>query len=195
MKDMLNLSLRLALICAVAAMALARVDDMTRGPIAEAEARAQREAVEAVLPAFAELRADTVSVGERTSTYFLGRDADGYTGAAFSSVSAKAYSGEIEIMVGVNGDGVVNGVRILKHAETPGLGAKYASPDILTQFYTGADLTGRDWRCRKDGGEVDAVTGATVTGRAILEAITLGLEKFEEDKDTLFAAPSAEEVR
>ena len=195
MKEMMNLSLRLALICAVAALALARVDTLTRAPIAEAEARAQREAVEAVLPPFSELATDTITVDGRETTYFLGRDAEGVNGAAFSAVSAKAYSGQIEIMVGVDSAGVVNGVRVLNHAETPGLGAKYADPDLLTGFYTGADLAGRDWRCRKDGGDVDAVTGATVTGRAILDALTTGLERFERDKDELLAAPSAEEVR
>jgi electron transport complex protein RnfG len=195
MKELLNLSLRLSLICAVASLALTKVDALTREPIREAEARAQREAVEAVLPAFAELTTDTLLVDGVPTVYFVGRDAAGFTGAAFAAVTNKAYSGELEIMLGVDVAGVVNGVRILRHAETPGLGAKYADPAVLSRFYTGADLSGRDWRCTKDGGEVDAVTGATVTGRAILEALTDGLRRFERDKDALLAKSGTEEAQ
>jgi len=183
MKETLNLSLRLALICAVAALALAKVDDVTRGPIAAAEARAQRQAVEAVLPSFTVLAADTLATDGRI--YHVGRDDDGPTGFAFTSSSFKGYSGEIAVMVGVDAAGVVSGVRVLRHAETPGLGANYTAPDILDAFYTGHGLADRDWRVTKDGGEVDAITGATVTGRAIAEAVAVGLEHFAADRGAI----------
>jgi len=187
MKETLNLSLRLALICAVAAMALAKVDDFTRGPIAEAIERARREAVEAVLPPFAELVADTLGVDDETRTYDLGCGEDGVTGVAFASASGLGYSGEIKVMIGVDAAGVVTGVRILQHAETPGLGANYAAPDVLDAFYKGAGFADRDWRVRKDGGDLDAITGATVTGRALADAITKGLQQYSDDRDELFA--------
>lgn len=195
MKETLNLSLRLSLICAVAALALSRVDAFTRGPIAEAEARAQREAVEAVLPGFAELHADTLEVDDALRIYYTGLDDAGPTGTAFTSVSGLGYSGEIEIMVGVDPTGAVNGVRILRHAETPGLGANYAAPDVLDAFYTGHGLDDRDWRVTKDGGEVDAITGATVTGRAIAEAIVLGLEEWRNDRGRIGGAADTGEER
>lgn len=191
MKETLNLSLRLALICAVAAMALAKVDDFTRGPIAEAIERARREAVEAVLPPFAELVADTLGVDDETRTYDLGYGEDGVTGVAFASASGLGYSGEIKVMIGVDAAGVVTGVRILQHAETPGLGANYAAPDVLDAFYKGAGLADRDWRVRKDGGDLDAITGATVTGRALADAITKGLQRYSDDRDELFAGGKA----
>lgn len=184
MKEMIILSLKLGLICAISAIALTQISNLTREPIRLAEEKAQREAIDAVLPEFTELSADTVDV----NIYFVGKQNDILTGAAFSSTTNLGYSGEIEIMVGVDAFGVVNGVRILRHAETPGLGSKYADPEVLRQFYVGANLAGRDWRCKKDGGDIDAVTGATVTGRAILDALTTGLEKFEQDRESLISA-------
>lgn len=185
MKEMGNLSLRLALICAVAALALSQVDAFTRGPIEAAEARARRAAVEAVLPAFTTLAEDTLGTAEAPATYFVGSDEAGPTGVAFTAVSGLGYSGEIEVMVGVDPAGVVRGVRILRHAETPGLGANYAAPDVLSAFYTGHGLDDRDWRVVNDGGEVDAITGATVTGRAIADAVVRGLQRYRDHEAEL----------
>jgi len=195
MKTALNMALRLTLICAIAAFALANVDEITRGPIAESEAKAQREAVEAVLPAFARLAIDTLTVpSEDPHLYFSGVGDAGITGTAFTATSGLGYSGEIEIMMGVDPQGTISGVRILRHAETPGLGANYADPSLLNEFYVGRAM-GANWKLAKDGGEVDAVTGATVTGRAIADAIEKGVGIYEQDKANIKAevAPVAPE--
>jgi electron transport complex protein RnfG len=178
-----TMALKLALICAVAALALAQVDGFTREPIRLAEARAQRQAVEAVLPSFAALAADTVRPGlDDQVIYFTGRDSSGaVAGTAFTAVSGLGYSGEIEVMVGLDTAGRVNGVRVLRHAETPGLGANYTAPDVLDAFYGGKDAS-TDWRVTKDGGDVDAITGATVTGRALCDAIDGGYRRWAADR-------------
>ncbi len=191
MKDLLNLSLRLALICAVAALALAKVNDLTAGPIAEAELRAELEAVEAVLPPYAELRADTLGTDDGDALYYVGLTDGEPVGVAFGSISNKGYSGEVAILVGVDAAGKVNGVRVLRHAETPGLGANYTDVALLDAFYKGYGLDDRDWRVKKDGGDVDAVTGATVTGRAIAGAVDQGLRRFARDRDRLLSAPAS----
>ncbi len=195
MKSIINMSLRLTLICAIAALALANVAEVTRGPIAASEARAQREAVEAVLPSFACLAIDTLQTKtDDPVLYFSGVDDSGPTGTAFKSTSGLGYSGEIEIILGVNPAGEISGVRILRHAETPGLGANYAAPSMLDQFYKGR-LISDNWKLTKDGGEVDAVTGATVTGRAIADAIETGLQNYLDDKTDIRAvvAPATKE--
>lgn len=191
MKSTIDMGLRLALICAVAAFALANVAEVTREPIAQAQAKAQREAVEAVLPAFAQLALDTLSTtaGEE-KIYFSGVDESGVTGTAFTSVSGLGYSGEVEIIVGFGPDEKVSGVRILRHAETPGLGANYAAPAMLDEFYKGRAMTD-NWKLKKDGGAVDAVTGATVTGRAIADAIETGIARYLDDKSQIKAVPAA----
>ena len=111
-------------------------------------------------------------------------DTTGLTGTAFKSTSGLGYSGDIEIILGVSPAGEISGVRILRHAETPGLGANYAEPATLDQFYKGR-LIGDNWKLTKDGGEVDAVTGATITGRAIADAIETGLQNYLDDKSGL----------
>ncbi|MCD4751071.1 MAG: RnfABCDGE type electron transport complex subunit G [Thermoanaerobaculales bacterium] len=187
MKSTLNMALRLSLICAVAALALANVAEVTRRPIAESEARAQREAVEAVLPPFADLAVDTLETEAGSPVeYFSGVDDTGITGTAFTSVSGLGYSGEIEIILGVNPAGEISGVRILRHAETPGLGANYADPELLNRFYTGRRFND-NWKVAKDGGEVDALTGATITGRAIADAVERGVARYRVDKDRIKA--------
>jgi len=194
MKSILNMAFRLTLICAIAAFALANVAEVTRGPIAESEAQAQREAVEAVLPSFARLAIDTLKTETGDpSLYFSGVSDEGPTGTAFKSTSGLGYSGEIEIMMGVSPEGKISGVRILRHAETPGLGANYAAPEMLDGFYKDR-LISDNWKLKKDGGEVDAVTGATVTGRAIADAIESGLLNYRDDKSSIKAvAPATKE--
>ncbi len=190
-KDMLKLSLPLVVICAVAAIALSKINELTAEPIARAQMRAERDAVEAVLPAFVELRSDTLAVDGARRVYYRGVDGGEVTGSAFRSLSGIGYSGEIEIMVGVGSDGAISGVRILQHAETPGLGANYAAPEVLDAFYKGRPVEGVDWRVKKDGGEIDAVTGATVTGRALVDAIGKGLANFAADAPNLPAPAEA----
>lgn len=191
MKEMLNLSLRLALICGVATMLLSQVDSFTAEPIARAMHKAKMEAVEAVLPVFDNSPdVDRVDLGEAESfkEYYRGFEGEALSGVAFKAVTYQGYSGEIELMLGVDGDGMVSGVRILKHAETPGLGAKYADPEVLDEFYAKRGLADTDWRVGKDGGDLDIVTGATVTGRAIGEAIDEGLELFAANRAAIDAA-------
>ena len=94
-------------------------------------------------------------------------------------------------MLGVEASGKVSGVRILRHAETPGLGSKYAEPEVLAAYYTGRSLDDTDWRVGKDGGDLDAVTGATVTGRALGSAIAEALTQFEAARDAVAAARRA----
>ena len=192
MKDMLNLSLRLALICAVAALLLSQVNALTREPIRQAMLRAKMEAVEAVLPLFDNSPdADRVTLADAAGDsvdYYRGFLEDEPTGAAFRALSGAGYSGEIELMVGVDTGGRVSGVRILRHAETPGLGAKYADPALHTDYYAGRGLADTDWRVGKDGGDLDAVTGATVTGRAQAGAISAALSGYEERRAQILDA-------
>lgn len=202
MKDILNMAARLCLICAVAALALAQVDGVTREPIAAAEAQAQRLAVEAVLPAFAQLAVDTLAVadGQPEAIYYTGFTEDGeLTGTAFTSSTVLGYSGFMKIMMGVGTNGNVIGVRVLQHAETPGLGSNYTAPELLKEFYEDRPLDG-EWLIKKDGGTVDAITGATVTGRAITDAIATGAKQYLTDKDKLSTTappppPATEEIQ
>jgi Na+-translocating ferredoxin:NAD+ oxidoreductase subunit G len=103
------------------------------------------------------------------------------------------YSGDIELIVGVNADGSVAGVRVLNHRETPGLGDKVdlKKSDWILDFNGRAlgDPALPGWAVRKDGGVFDQFTGATITPRAAVAAVVRALQYVEGERASLFAAP------
>ena len=104
------------------------------------------------------------------------------------------YSGEIKIIVGVNADGTVAGVRALSHKETPGLGDKIdLNKDTWILGFNGkslSDPTSNDWKVKKDGGYFDQFTGATITPRAVVTQVKNTLEYFQRNKDIIFSTPA-----
>lgn len=100
------------------------------------------------------------------------------------------YSGRIELLVGINADGTLAGVRAVNHKETPGLGDKINTSvtDWILGF-TGKSLTNPEparWGVRKDGGAFDQFAGATVTPRAVVASVYRTLNYFAEHKESLF---------
>ncbi|MEL0630232.1 electron transport complex subunit RsxG [Psychromonas aquatilis] len=106
----------------------------------------------------------------------------------------KGYSGEIKLLVGIYENGSVAGVRINSHTETPGLGDKIQTnkSDWIYSFdgkeYT--EETKSQWAVKKDGGTFDAFTGATITPRAVVDAVKDTLLFFQKNKETLFNTAS-----
>lgn len=107
------------------------------------------------------------------------------TGAAFET-SSPGYSGAIKVMLGVDPDGKILGARVLAHKETPGLGDKIEvkKGDWILRF-TGLSIGNpplEKWKVKKDGGQFDQFAGATITPRAVVKAITQGLQFFDANK-------------
>lgn len=106
-------------------------------------------------------------------------------------VVGKGYGGDIVILMGVARDGAILGVRILSHAETPGLGDKIeASKSDWVFSFNGRSLedpTRDRWNIKKDGGVFDQFTGASITPRAVVRAVTQGLEFFNRHRSALLA--------
>jgi len=110
--------------------------------------------------------------------------------AVFTSIAPNGYNGKIKLLVGVYSDGTLAGVRVIKHKETPGLGDKIdvKKADWILKF-KGLSLTNPNesrWKVKKDGGEFDQFTGATITPRAIVTAVKKALQYFEKNQDELF---------
>ena len=124
--------------------------------------------------------------------------ADGTPAAALFIVSArKGFAGPIRLLIGVRIDGTITSVRILKHKETPGLGDMIESSksDWLLQFdltSLAAPETAR-WLIKRDGGDFDQLTGASITPRAIIKAIKETLLYFESNQDAVFSAESTDQ--
>ena len=113
--------------------------------------------------------------------------------AALFVVSARdGYAGPIRMLVGVGIDGTVTGVHVLAHRETPGLGDQIESSksDWVKQF-DGRSLANpgaEGWKIKRDGGEFDQLTGASVTPRAVVKAVRETLQYFDANADSIFTA-------
>jgi electron transport complex protein RnfG len=105
---------------------------------------------------------------------YIGRKGGEIFGYAVRSVSAKGYSGSIAVLVGVDTAGKILGIEILQHAETPGLGDKIEDK-IWKDTFTGLDKDS-NIAVKKDGGNIDGFSGATISPRAVCEAVNAALE-------------------
>jgi len=197
MKEIIRLCFVLTIIAAVSAGVLAFVNQQTAEPIAKALLEEKMSAVRSVLPPFDnEPDKDMVNIGSEdgsTVEIYRGRRDGVVTGAAFAVTTHDGYSGDIEFMIGVDGEGVMQGLMILKHLETPGLGAKIETADFRDQF-KGRSLENPElWEVTKDGGTFVPITGATISSRAITRASAKGLKFFREHRAEIFKAGGPEE--
>ena len=176
---LVNMVLSLGIITIVAAAALAGVYTLTEEPIAQAKAQKQKDAIGQVLPGidFNNNPADEaiqVTVDGETVTLFPARKDGELVGTAVESHDNNGFSGLITVMYGFNPEGDITGYAVMQHAETPGLGSKMdewfrdSAHSIVGLKANTANLT-----VSKDGGDVDAITAATISSRAFLRALTL----------------------
>lgn len=188
-----RLVVTLTLITAGAGLILSLVEQVTRAPIAEQRRQEMLRALSSVLPEFdnqpdtdrVELVVGTDKRGrEVRRVVYRGRKGGAVTGLAFKLTAPDGYSGNIDVMLGILPDGTVQGIEILTHNETPGLGDKIAAPVFKDQF-RGRSLENADWRVRKDGGEFDQLTGATISPRAVVGAVRAGLEFYRDNRQTI----------
>ena len=118
------------------------------------------------------------------------------TGVAYRVVG-QGYAGAINLILAVDRDGKVISTRVLSHTETPGLGDKIeAERDDWIRGFDGLSLSSppaQRWTVKKDGGEFDQFTGATITPRAVVLALKGGLEFFQRHRDALLAPPVIQE--
>ncbi len=137
-----------------------------------------------------ELAADPLLGTEAPSTLYRARKGGEPVAAIFNSIAPNGYSGKIHLLVGVYVDGSLAGVRVVKHAETPGLGdgIEIRKSDWIRGFDgRSLDNPGTDgWAVRRDGGEFDQFTGATITPRAVVAAVRRTLLYYRDNADILF---------
>jgi len=189
MKEIIRLCFVLTLITAVSAGVLAFVSQQTEEPIARALREEKMRAVRNVLPPYDnELLEDRVFMESGSGDsleIFIGKKGGQITGVAFPVVSSEGYSGDINFLVGVDEEGIIQGIEILRHAETPGLGAKIETEQFRAQFEECGVDSPEVWEVRKDGGKFEQITGATISSRAVTRATLKGLEFFRDNFDTI----------
>ena len=182
MKAILKLIITLTIICVVAAVSLSFVHQITLKPIAYQKRMEKIRALKKVLPAYDNHPdKDVLKIkGEKGKPIEvnLAKKGGKLVAVAFRVVSHKGYGGNIEILMGVDIKGKITGIEILSMAETPGLGARIEEPAFKKQF-VGRTLKNTKWAVKKDGGDIDQITGATISPRAVTEAVHHGLQMFE----------------
>jgi electron transport complex protein RnfG len=111
------------------------------------------------------------------------------TGLIYSPVTANGYSGDILLTIGINENNQVTGLRVLQHKETPGLGDKIETRRSgWIKSFDGASLTSpraEKWAVKRDGGDFDQFTGATITPRAVVKAVKNTLQYHQLNKEKL----------
>ncbi|MDD5028517.1 MAG: electron transport complex subunit RsxG [Rhodoferax sp.] len=177
----------------VATLLLAVAQGLTKAPIEQRALEDLRHSLEQVIPADIHDNnpaADTLTLPLDSGAVrvYRARQARHVTGVAFEA-SGKGYSGSIRVLLGIDSQGHLLGVRVLQHAETPGLGDKIevTRSDWITKF-TGKSLgtpPEAQWAVKKDGGPFDQFAGATITPRAVVKIIRDGLRLFAANRQTL----------
>lgn len=175
-KDIFVPTISLFLICLVVAFLLAGTNELTKGPIAESQAKKADEAKLQVCP-------EAVSFDGQEETdvpveFYRGFDESGnLVGYAIPS-SHKGYGGEVEIMVGITTEGEITGVNILSINETPGLGMNATKESFRNQFKGEIPEGGFTAKGDPSKQQIDALTGATITSEAVSQAVNKALEVY-----------------
>lgn len=129
------------------------------------------------------------------SALWIARRGSAVTAVALEAIAPDGYSGDIQLLIGIDMNGTITGVRVTGHRETPGLGdyIERGKSAWIEQF-AGKSLNrppARAWKVRKDGGAFDARAGATITPRAVVKAVSHALDYFSGNRDAILAMPPA----
>jgi len=180
MKENINQILKLFIVCVVAAAVLALVYAITKEPIEKSKQSETLEAIQIVVSGIMDqmIIKDTLIVMENDTNniqvyMILNQDSSifAYSIKAFTELG---YGGKIAIMVGVDKEFNITGLYPLEFHETPGLGMKMTKDEFKNQFL-GKSLDNYNFKVQKDGGDIVAITAATITSRAVGDALNRGL--------------------
>ena len=188
----------LLVITTVSGGVLGLVYGMTKDAIALVDQKKNEAAIQAVLPLEGEItyKADTLKYNyegaDLTFPCNLAYDANGnFLGAAVKT-SEGGFGGKIDMMVGFLADGTIKGTSVLSHSETPGLGANMTGK--FKDQFVGKNPASYKLTVTKDGGDVDAITAATITSRAFSKAVDKAYKAFEANKAQFMNNAPAEKV-
>ncbi len=156
----------------VASASVAGVNELTKEPIEKAKAAAVENSLRRVLPAFDDISRQWALVDDLTTDVYIAKSADEVVGYAVKSESKLGYGGSIILMVGISPSMKVLDVSVLSHKETPGLGSKMEEANnSLIGSVKDKSLDALRLKATKDGGDLDALTGATITSNAYGDAV------------------------
>ncbi|PIP02630.1 MAG: NADH:ubiquinone oxidoreductase subunit RnfG [Zetaproteobacteria bacterium CG23_combo_of_CG06-09_8_20_14_all_54_7] len=190
-REQLRMVFALFVVAAIAAILLGLTDMLTREPIAEAQKQALHRALEQVLPAHGnDPQAQVVNVAG--TAIYPARVHGALAALAWEVIAPDGYSGRIRILVGVHPDGHVLAIRITDHKETPGLGDGIVGNQPWLDSFRDRSLDNVRWQVKKDGGDFDQFTGATITPRAVVRAVKAALLFYRHNRAAIVARLNGE---
>lgn len=204
-------SIVLALFALVTSLILATTNELTYERIEQSEREAAQRALLEIIPLERhdnDMLMDVQPVPEqfwvtlglkKGGNIHIARDQGQPVAAIIPAVTPDGYSGAISMIIGVNFNGSVAGVRVVDHRETPGLGDKVdlKKSDWILSF-NGKSLVNPQasgWTVKKEGGDYDQFTGATITPRAVVKQVLKTLQYFEDDRERLLQTAAANAAR
>jgi electron transport complex protein RnfG len=204
-------SIVLALFALVTSLILATTNELTYERIEQSEREAAQRALLEIIPLERhdnDMLMDVQPVPEqywatlglkKGGNIHIARDQGQPVAAIIPAVTPDGYSGAISMIIGINFNGSIAGVRVVEHRETPGLGDKVdlKKSDWILSF-NGKSLVNPQasgWKVKKEGGEYDQFTGATITPRAVVSQVLKTLQYFEDDRERLLQIAAANAAR
>jgi electron transport complex protein RnfG len=200
------LTLSLSLIAGLAAALLGWIYLITEAPIQLSLQEKTNVALRDVLPAFDNQPGEEMVTIEDV-TFYVGRQNGQITGFAGEAITPKGYNGNITVLAGLSPGGSITTVLVTQQAETPGLGTVVAErkrvktlrgilsgktetglpPNAILDQFSGKTVSAgaAPWRVTKDGGTLDAITGATITSRAVADAVFVIAEAYAQNRDQI----------
>lgn len=182
----INMVLTLFIVSGIAALALGGVYNLTKEPIALAKKAKLENAISNVVPEFDTLTKIKIkpASGDDSLTFYSAYLNDSLVGTAIKTYTNEGFSGFISIMAGISPEGIILNTAVLEHKETPGLGDKMdiKKSDWSNQFKNKSP-NDFDLHVTKDGGDVDAITAATITSRAFCDALQRACKTYKSEEE------------
>lgn len=178
-KEILRPAVSLLVICLAVTVLLAGTNLLTKDQIANQSLLAEQSARAAVCP-----EGKTFEPGDEEGSYYVAKDGDSVVGYIFTT-EASGYGGKLKVMTGISSEGTVTGISFLSIDETPGLGMNAQKDAFKDQYKQTVPENG--FTLIKSGeaseGEINAMTGATITSNAVTEAVNAAITQYNKIKE------------
>ncbi len=180
-----NMVLVLVAITAIAAASVGGIYLLTKEPIAIATENAKKEALAQVLPTFDETAMEEISLDGLDLEVYTATSAGSVVGYAINTATMSGFSGLFRLMVGIDTSGNIINVNVLSHNETPGLGSKMADEgNSLLMSIKDKKINDVNWAMSKNGGDIDALTAATISSVAYADALQRAMKAYNQVADS-----------
>jgi len=200
----LKLLVVLTLFSAISGLLLALVNNVTKDRIEMVKVEKQKKALQEVVAPFDTVETQTLlndaldpfeafickkqgnvtGIAVKLSSRLLSSDEMKKLNISEPFKQDQAYADSIKMLVGFSSDGKINGISILEHKETPGLGSNMKNKSFMDN-YSNVPLDDKKWKVKKDGGDVEQLTAATITSRAVTSSVAKAIQIYKNQAKTL----------